>query len=45
MKNYQMFQLNLPDLMNKLQLHPDDLSYADKVQLVEQWLGFMQKSV
>jgi hypothetical protein len=43
MRNYQMFQSSLPDLMSKLQLHPDDLSYADKVQLVEQWLGFMQK--
>ncbi len=43
MRNYQMFQSSQPDLMKKLQLHPDDLSYADKVQLVEQWLGFMQK--
>ena len=39
--NYMAFKSSQPDLMKQRELEPDDISYADKVQLVERWLNFM----
>jgi len=39
--NYNAFKLIQPDLMKQRGLEPDDISYADKLQLVERWLKFM----
>lgn len=36
--SYKLFQSKLPDLRNALSLHKDDVTYADKTQLIEQWL-------
>ena len=38
-EQYRTFQSKLPKLMKQLKLHPDDITYADKVQLIEQWFG------
>jgi hypothetical protein len=38
-KQYHRFQGALPQLMEQLQLQNDDLTYADKVQLIEQWFS------
>lgn len=40
-RQYHHFQSNLPQLMAQLQLHPDDLTYADKVQLIERWIWML----
>lgn len=39
--NYMEFKATQPDLMKQRGLDLDDISYADKVSLVERWLNFM----
>jgi len=36
-QNYRKFQSLQPILMEELKLHPDDITYADKVQMIERW--------
>lgn len=39
--NYRKFQEVQPLLMEQLKLHPDDVTYADKVQMIERWFRMM----
>lgn len=39
-ESYNQFQAKLPDLMKELHLQGDDVTYADKTQMIEQWLKF-----
>lgn len=36
--SYKEFQLVLPDIRNGLSLSENDVTYADKTQMIEQWL-------
>lgn len=36
--NYREFISNLPDIQKNLSLSPGDVTYADKTQMIEQWL-------
>lgn len=38
--SYNQYQAKLPDLMGELFLQHDDVTYADKTQMIEQWLKF-----
>lgn len=39
-ESYNQFQAKLPDLMKELHLQDEDVTYADKTQMIEQWLKF-----
>lgn len=36
--SYNQYRAQLPDLMDELSLREDDVTYADKTQMIEQWL-------
>ena len=44
-EKYHLFLERKPSYLDKLHLTPEDLTYSDKVQLIEEWIGMHQIQV